>query len=288
MKFLKFALGLSALSCLFMNTSESLSKEGQTSYEHSQSLKHLYHGLTDSFIACKRLADISAQNNRIVILDIGSAISDFLIIFNRINNNFPVKLECLAIGVDPLINQYKERVEPSRFYGYKNLYDAAICETSGTVDIHVNNILLDLSSVKKIDLNVVNALPSEYDVVKRACIDKNMYTITRRSMTIDDLCRLENIERVDILKLDTQGNEYEILNSISKELLKNIAIIYVETSVPNKKCLYKNQASFEIISQFMVENNFKLTGAYGLDDAITLENSIDINCIFINAAIFGL
>lgn len=244
------------------------------------SIEKLYAGHSESMLACKRLANISAQNNHIVIVDIGCAVGEFVDSFHKLNNK--PQLGCLAIGADPLIEKYKERkmfLDPSL---YKGLYQTVICEAEEMVDVFVNDSLLDLSSVKHINFDVVDELPQIYDLVKQACHHSPTYKLPCKAMTLDGLCREAGVQRIDLLKLDTQGNEYEILHSISRELFKNIAIIYVETPVPRKKGLYHDQASFEKIYQLMVENNFKLIGVYGLDDSITLEDSIDLNCIFIN------
>lgn len=112
--------------------------------------------------------------------------------------------------------------------------------------------------------------------------------VYNESVTVDWLCQKEGISRIDLLKLDTQGNEHEILCGISDQLLKNTAIIYVETSVPNKECLYDNQAPFEKIYNLLIERGFYLYGIYGLDNSISLEDSIDVNCIFINRSIYSI
>lgn len=258
---------------------------------HDGILKTINGGLTASIRECKRLASISAQNNKIIIFDIGCAIGGFVNSFDLINDIFLPKLQYVAIGVDPLIQKYKTEpwysfLDREALNLYKNLYEIAISEKEGMVDFNVYDNCLDLSSLKDIDLDIVNTLPDTYESIKQGINDLSFHKVSCPSLTLNTLCQMENIDKIDILKLDTQGNEYEILNSINENLLKNIAIIYIETSIPNKQCLYKNQESFKKIYELLLMNNFTFNGAYGLDDDIKLEESIDVNCIFINNYIF--
>ena len=244
----------------------------------------MYKSFSESIAECKRLADISSSDQEMVILDIGCAIGDFVKLIDESNRTTPKKY--MAIGVDPLITLYRERNLGDSYSLYKQLYEAVVSEKEGFVEINVNSAMPDLSSLKTINLNVLKELPPIYNFVKETYDEKNNTKLQRPSMTLGTICKQENIQRIDILKLDTQGNEYEILASINKKLLSKTALIYVETSVPLKPCLYNDQKTFKEILQLLEKSNFKLLGVFGLDDLITFEDSIDINCIFVNKSIF--
>ena len=52
-----------------------------------------------------------------------------------------------------------------------------------------------------------------------------------QTQQIDNFCKLNNIERIDLLKLDTDGTEYEILLGAEKLLSEGkIGLIYTEIS----------------------------------------------------------
>ena len=43
--------------------------------------------------------------------------------------------------------------------------------------------------------------------------NQNIKKVTKQSITLEEAIGMANIKKVDILKLDTEGNEYEILDS---------------------------------------------------------------------------
>ena len=60
---------------------------------------------------------------------------------------------------------------------------------------------------------------------------QNYETIKVKTNTIDKICELNNIKEIDILKLDTDGNEFEVLMGAKKLLTKGkIKLIYTEIS----------------------------------------------------------
>jgi FkbM family methyltransferase len=244
-----------------------------------------YGNLDESIRQCKCLSNFSAQDRHVVILDIGCAIGDFVRLFHNVNACSAPTLKYVAYGVDPLIKQYQEYFRGLSYNLYSAVYETVVCDTERSIDFRVNS-QLDLSSIYDINVDVVKNLPPYYQGVRERCTEWIIKKVAYQSITLDWLCHKEGISKVDILKLDTQGNEYEILCSMSEQLLKNTATIYVETSVPNKECLYKNQAPFAKIYELMIAKGFHLLGVYGLDNSISLEDSIDVNCIFINGSIY--
>lgn len=236
-------------------------------------LKNNYSGLRESIQVCK---DSVSNTNNCIIVDIGCAIGDFVQLLDNIGLQ-----KYQAYGIDPVLKFYGPHPHLSL---YKQLFDGIIGETNENVEINVYLSELSLSSVKNIDIEEIKRLPDyEYWLdLKYNFDEKNCIKLVVPSMKLDLYFQSLNIEKIDILKIDTQGNEFEILKSISPELFQRIHLIYVETSVPSRKGLYKQQASFDDIYKHLQYNGFEFIGAYGLDDCIILENSIDINCIFLN------
>lgn len=80
-----------------------------------------------------------------------------------------------------------------------------------------------------------------------ASISKNIHgnnQITVNSLSIERYCSKNNIENIDLLKLDCEGAEYSILYGISPKLIKRIDMICLETHTideknGNKNCLIK-------------------------------------------------
>ena len=60
---------------------------------------------------------------------------------------------------------------------------------------------------------------------------KDYETITVQTQTMDNFCSINNIDRIDILKLDCDGTEYEVLLGAEKLLSEDrIGLIYTEIS----------------------------------------------------------
>jgi FkbM family methyltransferase len=87
---------------------------------------------------------------------------------------------------------------------------------------------------------------------------KNNLKITEEikvnSIGIDEIVKRENIQNIDLLKLDTQGNELDILKSAEQTIKEgNIKIIITEVSMFP---IYKNQALFSDLDIWLRENDF--------------------------------
>ncbi len=78
--------------------------------------------------------------------------------------------------------------------------------------------------------------------------------------TVDEYCEKKFIIEVDLLKIDTQGFDFEVLKG-AKNLLNNnkIHLIYIEINFAD---LYKDLPSFDLIYKFLMDNDFKLVAFY--------------------------
>jgi FkbM family methyltransferase len=78
--------------------------------------------------------------------------------------------------------------------------------------------------------------------------------------TLDNYCKKEGIETIDILKIDTQGFEIEVLKGASHLLKENkIKMIYCEAYF---QCQYKSQPLFQDILQYLSSYNYVLQDLY--------------------------
>ena len=86
-------------------------------------------------------------------------------------------------------------------------------------------------------------------------------SIQVKTDTIDNICAANNIERIDILKMDAQGAELEILKgAINMIKAGKIKIIYSEIQFIQ---LYEGAALYHEIAEFLIENNFTLHNFFG-------------------------
>jgi FkbM family methyltransferase len=79
--------------------------------------------------------------------------------------------------------------------------------------------------------------------------ERNIETIN-----LDDFCKIENIESIDLMWLDMQGAEPLVLTS-SPDTLKKTKYIYTEVSLIET---YENVMPYKEFKEFFYENNFEI------------------------------
>ena len=78
--------------------------------------------------------------------------------------------------------------------------------------------------------------------------------------TIDKFVDSVGLSHIDILKIDTQGSEYDILLGCSNLLRENrINVIHVELTLTD---MYQGSARVDEIIKLLYDNNFALCGIY--------------------------
>src|SRR6185312_11125048 len=82
------------------------------------------------------------------------------------------------------------------------------------------------------------------------------------SVTLDDFVSQNGIGKIDILKMDTQGTEYQILEGAYRCLqMKKIGLIYLEIITMNT---YQKQKNLDEILLLLRINGFVLYNFYNL------------------------
>ncbi len=92
-------------------------------------------------------------------------------------------------------------------------------------------------------------------------LTKEEYTIN--TTTIDSFCKEQNIEQIDILKIDIQGAELLALKGAKETLSKQkVRTILLEV---NFAPIYKKQATFTEITELLSEYKFRIYNIYNLN-----------------------
>lgn len=139
----------------------------------------------------------------------------------------------------------------SRFIGNKNIrcFEKAVSSSAGPKEFFVN---------KNIDTNSLlkpqkTGLTSDEQV-------RNLSTIKVEGIVLDEFCTTNNIEHIDILKMDIQGGEFEALKGLHNMLSKSaIDLIYTETYFVEQ---YEAQPLFHDISKFLFNYGYLLQDIY--------------------------
>jgi len=78
--------------------------------------------------------------------------------------------------------------------------------------------------------------------------------------TIDDFCEEQEIAKIDVLKIDTQGFELEVFKGAKKSMQENkIGLLYFEVTFID---MYQNLPSFGELYDFAINNGFELITIY--------------------------
>jgi hypothetical protein len=85
-------------------------------------------------------------------------------------------------------------------------------------------------------------------------------TTTVRVLTLDRFCADHAINKIDLLKIDTQGYELKVLEGAQGLLSRSsIPLIYLEVCfVP----YYQDQPLFQQVYEYMYDRHYRLVGLY--------------------------
>ncbi|MEM9213307.1 MAG: FkbM family methyltransferase [Cyanobacteria bacterium P01_F01_bin.150] len=159
--------------------------------------------------------------------------------------------------------------------GYKKYFPESIIYSFEPVDAtfnklqentkDINNVFIhnlafsDQAGEKEIFLSksdCINSLRNE--VVNQDFSDQQKQLI--KINTVDYFCNSNNIEKVDLLKTDTEGFDLKVLQGASNIISKrNIQFIIVEVSFD---CSNELQTNFESVNRFLYDKGYGIVGFY--------------------------
>ena len=182
------------------------------------------------------------NNSQPVIFDVGAYVGDTI---NKFNSSFP--------------ESYIHAFEPydESFSFLKNRFQK-------TDKILLNNVALGDRALKNTKMYITQNKGSssllqpakganEYWEGNPLSTEKEVKVET---ITIDKYCQQYNIESIDILKIDVQGNELKVLQGAKRMLKeKRVKLIFTEISIaPN----YKEQSEIDEVIKLLRENEYKI------------------------------
>jgi len=108
---------------------------------------------------------------------------------------------------------------------------------------------------------VMNSLLEPVDL-DRWGFDKNNPSISIATITMDDFCAENNIEQIDVLKMDVQGSEFNVLIGASNLLKQSsIKVIYTEWQIVP---FYEEQRLQADLSLLLAKYGYTLFNIYNL------------------------
>jgi len=119
------------------------------------------------------------------------------------------------IGIFSLYSLYKNAREVHVFEPGKKQYKAIVDNLSGTF----KNLKINNTAVSK-QTGTISFYENEASTTSSTMFNNNSKTLLVPSITIEDYFKEQNLDKIDFLKIDCEGGEYEIIENISETFLK--------------------------------------------------------------------
>ncbi len=178
------------------------------------------------------------------VLDVGAYYGQFT--EDAINKNPLVEVHAFEPS-NEAYDVLKKKFQKKNIILNKN----AISDFNGETDFYLNYLDLTNSLLKSTPVN---------DVLNRLTRNVGMQKIT--VITLDWYCQQMNLKNIDFLKIDTQGNSYNVLLGAHQLLTnKSIKYIYVETEFIQ---IYENEKCFSEIELMMKKIGYQVVNLYDI------------------------
>lgn len=177
------------------------------------------------------------QKNNVIFFDVGSNLGSEI---KFINKNFASKI--YSFEPDKKNFEYLKKNFTSENI---NLYNLALSNESANKKFYAYDVSSQSSLYKpNIEDQFINKVIDEYNI---------------KTETLDNFIALNNIDKIDYLKIDTQGEDLKILEGASENLKENkIKLIKIEISISNNWNSEIDQNDFFKIIKLLKNNGYKL------------------------------
>ncbi len=184
-----------------------------------------------------------------LIFDVGANKGQSIQRFKKI---FP---ECIIHSFEPIKKEFTLLKEKYQHDKKVNINNEALGDKIEKKQFNVT-ALTGNSSFHKLNLNTnwIKKRSNQYNT----SVDKYIKeTVEVDVNTIDHYCKKNEIEKIDILKIDTQGYEDKILEG-SLHLLQNNQVDFVELEIMFDD-VYEKYLSFSDIEKYLLPNDFRFS-----------------------------
>jgi FkbM family methyltransferase len=188
-----------------------------------------------------------------IIFDVGANVGEFT--QNSIKKFPDSDIYCFEPSkstFDKLKNNFGK---VSRVHFHKIALSNIEGELPFTKDYNLCNSLV----VKKTS-DKTNRSNDKLDIRMRALSGENIETETVKTKTIDSFCQENDISKIDLLKIDTEGFDFEVLQGAKKALKnKDIGFIYTELTFSRDTNKFSNV--FQVI-EFLWDFDYEVFRIY--------------------------
>ncbi len=197
------------------------------------------------------------------ILDVGACIGMYSICYSKIYKNSTI------YSYEPVKKNYKELKKNILLNNLKNIYinNIGLSDKKKNIKIGIPDKKIHLRYSK----NINDGLFSIFS-------NKKKYLV--KLITLDSFIKEKNIKKIDFIKIDVEGAEYQVLKGAKKTIKKFKPIIQLEYNDLTKK-LGKKNISFFI--NFAKKNKYRI---FYLTKNYKIKRNIDLGKDFFSDLIF--
>ena len=183
------------------------------------------------------------------IFDIGSYKGEYLKLFLELNEN--LKIQAFEPN-EVIYNKLKDKFKNNKNINCNNI---AIGAKKEILDLNVMEHT-ESSTLSKIDYH--SNYIKKKSIIFRSPINKLFIKKERvQVQSIDSIFQSEHFNKIDLLKIDTEGFEYEVLKGC-KQSFKKIKLILVELHFDDMFVNYDPDKTHD----FLIHNNFELLKSF--------------------------
>ena len=198
---------------------------------------------SDAFQVQKTL---SHSTDEIIIFDVGGHEGQSVLHYNHLFQG-----NCKMYSFDPFFDSFRKLLDNTSTFGNVFPVNKALGDKTTQIDFHINTFSMT-NSILPTDEKGHDTWGN--DLLNT--IDKTEVEMT----TLDEYIEICGISKIDILKLDTQGSEYLVLEGAKRAFEKGIIkLVYTEIiTMPT----YTNQKNFYEILELFHNYGFELFNIY--------------------------
>jgi len=223
------------------------------------------------------------KNNKKIVFDVGCYRGNFTTNFIENEKKLGIESDFFLFDPNPNVKSYLNIILKNKKIKFFNL---ALDNTNSKKTFYLNKFFEPSgSSLKKF-----NKEDKKWSGTRRLFFQllqpfkkiEDFCEINVQTQTLDNFCNLSNINSIDVLKIDTEGNELNVLQG-AKNLLSEgkIKLIYVEISESKNKFSLKEKAIIELLNSY----NFQLMKKYQIRSFSFLSGLKASDNLFINKSL---
>ncbi len=184
---------------------------------------------------------LSQGQSPLTIFDVGANVGDTVLEYHKIFGN-----QSRIYAFEPFADSFAQLEQNTSAYPNIFIFQKALGHQTGEAFFNVNSFAATNSLLDSTEVGISNWGEGLLETQRKIKVPMQ---------TIDDFVEEQKIEKIDLLKLDTQGSEYLVLQGAEKSIAAGkIKLIYMEMIVMPT---YEGQKD--------LDENLKLLKGYGYE-----------------------